>query len=55
MTIKRAEAAAGPGLDDVAIVGELIEQRRSHLSVAEDARPLAEREVRGDDDRRALV
>jgi hypothetical protein len=43
------------GLDDVAVVGETIEQRGRHLGIAEDARPLPEGEVRGDDDRGALV
>ena len=43
------------GLDDVAVVGEAIEQRRGHLGVAEDGRPFAEGEVGGDDDRGLLV
>ena len=38
------------GLDDVAVVGQAIEQRGGHLGVAEDARPFAEGEVGGDDD-----
>jgi hypothetical protein len=38
------------GLDDIAVVGEAIEQRGRHLGITEDARPLREREVRGDDD-----
>lgn len=32
-----------------------VEQRRGHLGIAEDGRPLAEREVRGDDDAGALI
>ena len=43
------------GLDDVAVVGQSIEQRGGHLGVAEDARPFAEGEIRGDNDRGALV
>jgi hypothetical protein len=43
------------GLDDIAVVGEAIEQRGRHLGVAEDARPLSKGEVRGDDDGSALV
>ena len=36
-------------------MGETIEERRRHLRIAEDARPFAEGEVGGDDDRRALI
>jgi len=43
------------GFNDVAIVGQAIEQRSGHLGVAEHARPFAEGEIRGDDDRGALV
>ena len=43
------------GLDDVAVVGNAVEQRGGHLGVAEDGRPLAKGEVRRDDDRGALV
>ena len=43
------------GLDDVAVVGQAVEQRGGHLGVAEHAGPFAEREVGGDDDGRALV
>ena len=43
------------GLDDLAMVGQPIEQRGGHLGVAEHARPFAESEVRGDDDRGTLV
>jgi len=43
------------GLDDVAVVGQPIEQRGRHLGVSEHAGPFAEGEVCGDDDRGALV
>ena len=43
------------GLDDLAVMGEAIEERRSHLGVAEDGWPFAECQVRRDDDRSALV
>ena len=43
------------GLDDVAMVRKAVEERGGHLGVAEDRRPFAEGEVRGDDDRSALV
>ena len=43
------------GFDDVAVMGQSIEQGGRHLGVAEHAGPLAEGEVRGDDDGRALV
>ena len=36
-------------------MGQLVEQRRGHLGVAEHGRPLAEGQVGGDDDRAALV
>src|SRR5208283_4170324 len=36
-------------------MGEAIEQRRGHLGVAEHARPFAEGEIGGDEDRGALV
>ena len=36
-------------------MGQPIEQRGRHLGVAEDARPFAEAEIGGDDDRGALV
>jgi len=42
-------------LDDVAVMGNPIEQRGSHLGVAENGRPLAKGEVGGDDHRRAFV
>ena len=43
------------GLDDLAVVGQTVEQRRRHLGVAEDSRPFAERQIGGDDDRGTLV
>ena len=43
------------GLDDLAMVGQTVEQGRGHLGVAEDGRPFAEGEIGGDDDRGALV
>jgi hypothetical protein len=43
------------GLDDVAVVGQAIEQCGRHLCIAEDTRPFTEGQVRGDDDRGALV
>jgi hypothetical protein len=43
------------GLDDVAIVGQAVEERGCHLGVAEHAGPFAEREIGGDDDGRSLV
>ena len=43
------------GLDDLAVVGEPVEQGCGHLGVAEDGRPLAEGGVCGDDGGGALV
>ena len=43
------------GLDDVAMVGEPIEQRGGHFGVAEDGRPFAEIEIGGQDDRGLFV
>ena len=43
------------GLDDIAVMGQAVEQRGGHLGVTEDARPFAEGEVGRDDDRVALV
>ena len=43
------------GLDDVAVVGQAVEQGGRHLWIAKDARPIAEGEIGGDDDRGALV
>ena len=44
-----------PGLDDLAMVRDPVEQGRLHLSVAEHRRALRERQVRRDDYGRALV
>ncbi len=33
------------GLDDLAVVGKTVEQRRRHLGIAEDGGPFAERKV----------
>ena len=43
------------GLDDVAMVGQAVEQRGGHLGVAEHAGPFTEGEIGGDDDGRSLV
>ena len=43
------------GLDDIAVVGEAIEERGGHFGVAKHTRPFAEGEVGGDDDRGSLV
>src|SRR3984885_13339914 len=43
------------GLDDVAVVGETIEECGGHLWVAEHARPFAEGEIGGGDDRGGFV
>jgi hypothetical protein len=51
--LRRATVVAG--LDDVAVMGQAIEQRGGHLGVAEHAGPFAEGEVRGDDDGGTLV
>ena len=41
--------------EDVAAMGEAIEQRRCHLGVTEDSGPFAEAQVGGNDDAGALV
>ena len=43
------------GLQNVAAMGEAIEQGGGHLGVAEHAGPFAEAQVRGDDDAGAFV
>ena len=43
------------GLDDLAVMGQPVEQRRGHLGIAEHAGPFAEGEIGGDDHGRALV
>ena len=56
---ERSRAASGAvlvapavvaGLDDVAVMGEPVEQRRGHLGIGEHRGPFGEGEVRGDDD-----
>ena len=47
--------ALAAGLDDVAVMGEAVKECGSHLWVAEHARPFAEGEIGGDDDRGAFV
>src|SRR3546814_16571951 len=42
-------------LEDIAVVGDAVEQRRGHFGVAEHGRPFAEGEVRGDDDAGPLI
>jgi hypothetical protein len=37
-------------LDDIAVMGQAVEQRSGHSGVAEDVRPFAKGEVGGDDD-----
>ena len=43
------------GLDDVAVMGQAVEERGRHLGIAEHAGPFAEREIGGDDDGGTLV
>jgi hypothetical protein len=43
------------GFDELAVMGQAVEERRGHLGVAEDGRPFAEGEVGCDDDRGAFV
>jgi hypothetical protein len=43
------------GLDDIAVVRDMVEERGGHFGVAEDGGPLAEGKVGGDDDRGLLV
>src|SRR4030081_3583431 len=43
------------GLDDVAVVGQAVEQRGRHLGIAKHTGPLSECEIGGDDDGRAFV
>src|SRR5438309_11938359 len=44
-----------PSFNNVAMVGETIEECGCHLGVAEDARPFAKGQIGGDDDRGALI
>src|SRR5262245_2155551 len=57
MTITAALEAPAvvAGLDDVAVMGQAIQQGSGHLCVAEDAGPFTEGEIGGDEDRGALV
>ena len=48
-------AAFVAGFDDVAVVGETVEQRGRHRGIAEDDRPFAEDEIGGDDEGPALI
>ena len=41
--------------DDLAMVSQPIEQRRSHLGVAKHTRPLGKRQIRGDHDAGVFV
>jgi hypothetical protein len=43
------------GFDDLAVMGQAVERRGGHFGVAEDAGPLAEGEVCGDDDTLGLT
>ena len=43
------------GLDDVAMVGQPVEERGGHLGIAEHLWPFAERQVGGDDNRGLFV
>jgi len=43
------------GLDDVAVMGQPVQERRGHLGVAEDAGPFPEGEVGGDHHAGVLV
>src|SRR5271168_3969945 len=52
--VLEAEAVVS-GFEDVAAVGEAVEQRRRHLRIAEDSGPFAEAEVRRDDDAGVFV
>src|SRR5450432_2180663 len=52
--IFEAEAVIS-GFEDVAAMGEAVEQRRRHLGIAEHGRPFAEAQVRCDDDAGSLV
>ena len=52
--VPEAEAVVA-GLQDVAMVGEPVEERGGHLGISKDRRPLTEAEVCGDDDAGLLV
>jgi hypothetical protein len=44
-----------PGFQDMATMGQAVEQSRGHLGITEDSRPFAEAEVGSDDDAGALI
>lgn len=52
--VLEAEAVVS-GFEDVAMVGEPVEQRGGHLGVAEDAGPFAEAQIGANDDAGVLV
>ena len=52
--VLEAEAVVA-GLEDVAMMGEPVEQGGRHLCIAEHAGPFTEAEVGGDDDAGVLV
>ena len=43
------------GLNDIAMVGQAIQQSGGHLGITKDCRPFAEGKIGGDDNRGALV
>src|ERR1700754_2820314 len=43
------------GLQDMAVMGEAIEERGGHLGIAKDGGPFAEAKIGGDDDAGALI
>jgi hypothetical protein len=47
--------AVAAGLDDLAVMRQLVEQRGRHLSISEQARSFVEGEIGGDDDGGALA
>ena len=53
-TVFEAEAVVA-SFEDVAMMGEPVEQRGCHLCIAEHAGPFAEAEIGRDDDAGALV
>ena len=53
-TVPEAVAVVA-GFQDVAMVGEPVQQGRGHLGIAEDIGPFAEAQVGGDDDAGALL
>ena len=42
-------------LDDMAVMGQPVKQRRSHLRVAEDVSPFGKRQVGGDQHTRVFI